>query len=221
MGLAEHNCLNMENKKLIRFAQSFLVLPLVSMTLPLSGVVKNEINIGPQVVLLKKINTEASSLLAFNQTDNQELNTKIRQIRARAIDDYFRSRELPLVGYGDRFVQVAEINNLDWRLLPAIAMIETTGGKNLCKSLPADKKWNPFGWGSCKIGFESFDTAIDVVARNLGGNNPNTARYYKGKTNREILDAYNPPSVVPDYSKKVMKVMEVIGPVELGEGEGV
>ncbi len=207
----------MEQKKLIRFVESFIVLPLVSITLPFSGVpvTKTDVTFGPQIALFQKANTEVSPLLAFNQAAEED--TRIQEMRADAINAYFEARKMPLAGYGKKFVEVAEANDIDWRLLPAISVVETTGGKALCKKLLPERKWNPFGWGSCKIGFTSFDIAIETVGRNLGGNNPATAHHYEDKTNKEILEKYNPPSIVPDYAKRVMKVMEVIGPADLGE----
>lgn len=128
---------------------------------------------------------------------------KEREVKAAKIDAYYAKHSLPLEGYGMQMVLAAEANNLDWRLLPAIAMRETTGGKFACKQ-------NPFGWGSCKIGFESFSEAITTVATHLGGNNPRTARYYKGKETRAILTTYNPPSVVPTYADEVISIMKKI-----------
>ena len=118
---------------------------------------------------------------------------------------------MPLSGYGMKMVEEAEKNNLDWRLLAAISVIESTGGKYKCKTA----KDNPFGWGSCRIGFNSTEEAIEVVARNLGGNNPKTAYYYANKNTEGILKSYNPPSIVPDYSEKVFRVMNTIGEKEL------
>jgi hypothetical protein len=108
-------------------------------------------------------------------------------------------------------VQAAEDNDLDWRLIPAIAVRESTGGKNDCDHV----RNNPFGWGSCKIGFYSIDQAIDTIAANLGGNNPNTARHYDNKTTKQILHAYNPPSIVPRYAEQVMSIMSDIGAPEM------
>ena len=104
-------------------------------------------------------------------------------------------------------VAEADRNGLDWRLLPAIAIRESSGGLHACG-------FNPFGWASCKgtIGkFKSWDEAIEVVAKNLGGHNPNTAHFYGGKDTRGILTAYNPPSIVPHYADEVMAIMLQIG----------
>ncbi len=99
-------------------------------------------------------------------------------------------------------------------------MIETTCGKQACPGTfkkTGEKKYtyNLFGWGSCKIGFDSYGDAIRIVAWNLGGNNPNTDQHYENKTTVQILDKYNPPSIVPKYKQKVMGVMEKIGPEDL------
>ena len=60
------------------------------------------------------------------------------------------------------------------------------------------------------------DIAIETVARNLGGNNPKTARHYDNKTTLQILNAYNPPSIVPKYAAQVLAIMKVIGAEDLG-----
>jgi hypothetical protein len=74
---------------------------------------------------------------------------------------------------------------------------------------------NPFGYGSCKIGFDSFDHAIDAVTKNLAGLNPKTERYYKGKTITQIINTYNPPSVREDYHYLVTWVMNKIAVTEV------
>lgn len=128
------------------------------------------------------------------------------RIHADKIDAYFRDRNMPLEGYGMKMVQVAEENNIDWRLLPAISVIETTGGKNICKSKEGAN--NPFGYGSCKIAFDNINESIEIVGKNLGGNNPRTAYFYKGKDLDGVLKSYN--SVIPTYNKKIRSVMERI-----------
>lgn len=131
--------------------------------------------------------------------------------KAEAIDTYFEERGMPLAGTGMKMVEEAEKNGIDWRLLPAIAVRESTGGKFACKKVT----FSPFGWGSCKINFKSNDHAIETVAKNLGGNNPNTAHHYDAKSTLEILNAYNPPSIVPKYAAQVMAIMDKIGPEEI------
>jgi len=128
----------------------------------------------------------------------------IASTEAKKIDAYFRDRSMPLAGAGEVFVREARKNNIDPFLVAAIAVRESSGGKNSCQSVP-----NSFlGWGSCRIGFDSTEQAIELVSWNLGGNNPNTAHFYAGKNTKAILQTYNPPSIVAEYAYEVMDIME-------------
>lgn len=129
-----------------------------------------------------------------------------RELVAAKIDAYYGKYDLPLEGYGMKMVLAGEKNGISPLLLAAIAMRETTGGKFACHN-------NPFGWGSCKIKFNSFDHAIDVVAMNLGGHNPRTASYYKGKSLEGILKTYN--SVIPTYTKEIIGIMTKIENIKI------
>ena len=198
----------MKNKNLIRFVESFVLLPVMTVSTSFGTVPKNNIDTtaqAPQIVLSQKQNNGVLSLFTFNQVIDEE--TEVLKIKANAIDTYFKERNMPLSGTGIKMVKEAEKNNLDWRLLAAIAVRESTGGIHACKRV----EYNPFGWGSCKIGFDSNNEAIEVVARNLGGNNPNTAYHYSGKDTKAILQKYNPPSIVARYAHQVMAIMDDIG----------
>lgn len=127
----------------------------------------------------------------------------LRQQKADAINTYFKERSMPLNGTGMTFVLVAEKYGLDWRLLPAIGIRESSGGKAACG-------YNPFGWGSCKLSnFSSYEQAIEALGKNLGGGNPKTARYYAGNTTKEKLYYYN-GTVLPSYPDEVLAIMKKI-----------
>jgi len=191
---------------------SFVVLPVLTMSNapvgPISQAVIGLVNPTP-IVSFSQNNIGTFGFLATNKAEDPEL--EARTMKASLIDGYFSERKMPLEGTGMKMVLEAEKNNLDWRLLPAIAIRESTGGKNSCKKAEN----NPFGWNSCKVGFETIDQAIETVAKNLGGNNPKTAHHYDDKTTLEILRAYNPPSVVPKYAQQVISIMKSIGAEEL------
>ncbi len=161
----------------------------------------------------------SAEALAFNNSQEEAVKVlearlnSARQAKAAAVNAYFEERDMPLEGMGMKMVVEAEKNNLDWRLVAAIAVRESTGGKFDCIKVNN----NPFGWASCKVGFESNEHAIEIVAQNLGGNNPKTARYYDNKTTLQILRAYNPPSIVPRYAEQVISIMNKIGDQNLGE----
>jgi len=206
----------MKNNNLIRFAQSLVLLPVMTMSLSLGSIHNIETS---RNILVQKVNIEAGGTLAFNQAidPKADLNAQILKAEAEAIDAYFAEHNMPLAGMGMKMVLEAEKNDIDWRLLPAIAIRESTGGKNSCDKV----KYNSFGWGSCKIGFKSNEEAIETVAKNLGGNNPNTAHHYDNKTIKQILRAYNPPSIVPRYAEQVMSIMKNIGDAEIIPGISV
>lgn len=127
----------------------------------------------------------------------------IREQKAAIIDTYFKERSMPLKGTGMTFVLVAEKYGLDYRLLPAIAIRESSGGKAACG-------FNPFGWGSCKLhNFKSYEDAIEALGKNLGGANQKTARYYAGNSTYEKLYHYN-GTVVPTYPDEVIAIMDYI-----------
>jgi hypothetical protein len=204
--LAEHNRSNMKNKNLIHFVQSLVFLPVMTMSASIPNMHNIEMS---QNVLVQQLNITANGILTFNQAINPKVDPSVQILKdkAEAIDAYFAEHDMPLEGVGMKMVEEAEKNGLDWRLLPAIAVRESTGGKFECKKVSN----NAFGWGSCKIGFKSNEQAIETVARNLGGNNPNTARHYDNKTTIQILRAYNPPSIVPRYAEQVISIMNDIG----------
>ncbi len=208
---------NMKKNNLIRFAQSLVVLPVMTMSLSMGGIHNIET---PQNVLAQKLNIEAAGSMALNQAvlptapnpDAQaDAKAKLLKVEADAIDAYFTDHDMPLAGMGMKMAEEADKNDLDWRLLPAIAVRESTGGKKACSSV----KHNAFGWNSCKRGFKSDEEAIETVGRNLGGKNPVTAHHYDNKTTKEILNAYNPPSIVPKYTEQVISIMNTIGDADI------
>lgn len=145
-----------------------------------------------------------------NQAHQKEL-----AIEAQKIDTYFGDKGLPLAGHGAEMIEASEKYGLDWRLLPALAMRETGGGDKACpvtykKTKDIRYTYNVFGWGSCGIKFDSYEDAFDTLAMNLSGNNPATAKYYKGKDLDGILKTYNPVHIVKNYSPQVQAIMVAI-----------
>lgn len=130
--------------------------------------------------------------------------------RAEAIDRYFGDRNMPLMGFGMKMAEEAEKNDIDWRLLPAIAVQESAGGKHAifrCEN-------NPFGWASCDIKFKNIESAIEIVAWNLGGNNPKTKKYYDGNETKEKLYHYN-GTVISRYPAQILRIMNAFSTAQL------
>lgn len=180
-------------KKII---QSFVIVPLMATTLSMNAFTAS---INDAVI-------KATSAETTLSPEEQKLQAD-REDKAAKIDAYFAKYDLPLAGHGMQFVLVAEKNDLDPYLLPAIAMRESTGGKFMIKS-----NNNCFGWGSGKIKFQNLDEAIDTVGRHLGGNDDKTAKYYDNKTTEKKLLAYN--SVIQTYTKEIFSIMSKIEKTE-------
>lgn len=198
-----------KKQNLFRILQSFAFVPFLATSFTINP---NNLDLirpeprGASVEQYNSIQESISSSLNFltnNYTFNQEA---LIEERAGMIDRYFENHGLPLAGYGKKMVEEAIKNDIDWRMLPAIAMRESTGGKFACKKVTH----NPFGWGGCTIGFQSYEEAIEIVAHNLGGNNHKTAKYYEGDL-YEMLDNYN-GGVVPEYPDEVIAIMHKINP---------
>ncbi|MDD5152687.1 MAG: hypothetical protein PHS95_01635 [Candidatus Pacebacteria bacterium] len=178
-------------KQIILSVRSLVLIPFLTTSSSLA-ILQN-------TIVPREEDVTKSNYVAIGPT--KPLQEDLSKEHADKIDAYYEKRGMPLAGYGEKMVLEAQKNDIDWRLLPAISIKESTGGKFACGN-------NPFGWGSCKIKFDSLNEAIEVVARNVGGNNPKTARYYKDKTTEEKLARYN--SVIPTYTSQIVKFMELI-----------
>lgn len=109
--------------------------------------------------------------------------------RAKIVENFFASHKAPLSAYSEAFIKVADKYNLDYRLLPAISMQESNGGKRMIISSN-----NPFGYGiygDLVLKFPSFEDAIERVGRALREDYLD-----KGLTNpASIMTKYTPPSL--------------------------
>lgn len=115
-------------------------------------------------------------------------NKKVEEVR-----NFMEKRNAPLKANAEDFVRAAEIYKIDYRLLPAISIVESSGGRRLFR------QYNPFGWG--KSGYPSFKAAIYDVSRGM-------SRYYAAglKTPSAIGKRYNP--VTPkQWASKVQGLM--------------
>lgn len=124
--------------------------------------------------------------------------------RAKIIENFFKNYKAPLSEYSDVFIQVAEKFELDWRLLPAIAMQESNGGRKVIND-----SFNPFGYGiygKLVIKFKSWEEAIEKVGKALKEDYLNQGL----KTPFQIMAKYNPPSLTKNgaWGKGVISFME-------------
>ena len=120
--------------------------------------------------------------------------------RLRRLQEFFGKRDCPLREAAADFLIAADRNDLDWRLLPSISIIESSGGKDYRNN-------NVFGWDSCRESFSSVGEGIHYVASQLAN-----SKLYKDKNLDGKLRIYNSN---PGYPHRVKAFMRVIDPGEV------
>ena len=83
-------------------------------------------------------------------------------LRVQALKNVFAKYNSPLVESAEFYVKRADEHGIDWKLLPAIAGLESTFGNRMI-----DATHNAYGWGSGKIYFESWDDGINTILGSL------------------------------------------------------
>lgn len=118
--------------------------------------------------------------------------------RTVRLKKFFGHLHCPVAPLADEFVNAADQNRLDWRLLPSISVIESGGGK-------AYRNNNIFGWNQGLQLFPTITSGIREVAYKLG-----QSALYRNRNAVEKLRIYNPD---PTYADRVLAVMRRISPV--------
>ena len=151
--------------------------------------------------LLKILNSQNNSLItitrphtvafaALPSSENSMLEDKITQNDARVeiVRQFFEQYKSPLEPFASTVIKVADTYDLDFRLIPAIAMQES----NLCKRSP-ENSFNCWGfgiYGQKVTRFSDYEEGIEAVTKTL-------ALKYKADgldTPQEIMRRYTPQS---------------------------
>lgn len=117
-------------------------------------------------------------------------------VRAVYLGRFFDKHKCPAFNYEliDDYINAADKYNLDYRILPAIAQLESQCGKRYPKG-----SFNIFGWNSARTGFTDFPTSVAFVSERLAN-----GKYYAGKTLDKKLSAYCPSPTYPARIKALM-----------------
>lgn len=153
----------------------------------------------PQLANLSQVVHEYTQEKSVSQATDRlpEVEDAAVDPRVEAIERLLARYNAPIQGLGRKFVEVADRDGYDWRLLVSISGIESSFGK-------AQLGYNLFGWGGGYIRFASFEDSIDQVSRGL-------ARGYiaRGLTTPEAINpVYTPPN--PLWASKVRTFMNQI-----------
>lgn len=95
------------------------------------------------------------TFVAFKTTDSRVL----------ALERVFTKHNSPLAPFAKNYVETADKYELDWRLLPAIAGLESSFGNAQLKG-----SYNSYGWGGGRIYFNSVEDGIETVMYGLKTN---------------------------------------------------
>ena len=82
--------------------------------------------------------------------------------RVENLRKFLEKYNSPLAMYAEEFVLYADLNDLDYRLVPAITGVESTFGKHI----PFDS-YNAYGWANGDYTFESWEDSIAHVSQTL------------------------------------------------------
>ena len=119
--------------------------------------------------------------------------------RLKSIRTFFTKLDCPAWQYAETFLEAADDYSLDWRLLPSLSYVESSGGKAAINN-------NFFGWNAGRTRFRSPADAIHVIGYNLSH-----SKMYRNKSLDAMLTTYNP---VGEYAVKVKQVMRQISPTK-------
>ena len=133
--------------------------------------------------------TLAVSVYGTTVTEQQSV---LRDNRYDKLETFFQSFGCPAPHYVSEYLGAADSYAIDYRLLPAISVLESTCGVY-------QRLNNRWGWDSARKGFSSFRAGLQYIARQLS-----EGRYYKNKSLEEKVHMYNPN---PQYARQVQKLM--------------
>ncbi len=117
---------------------------------------------------------------------------KIENIRV-----YLSARKAPLADYAETFVRAADEYGIDYRIVAAISVIESGGGKHTFRP------YNAWGWG--KKTFTSWEEGIWAVSKGISN------YYSRGLTTPKLISTYYCPPSATSWANKVQFVMNEIG----------
>lgn len=126
----------------------------------------------------------ASQIDIKNNVEGIVISTRINDTRPYIVSNFLKKTELE--PYANYMVETADKYDIDFRLIPAIAMKESGGG-----NAAPEGSYNAWGFENGKTRFTSWESAIDRVGKTL------KERYIsKGLTTPDlIMPVYAPPAI--------------------------
>lgn len=136
-----------------------------------------------------------SAPASVNPNSPDVLLDAVKDQRHVKLEMFFQSLGCPAPYHVKEYVGAADTYAIDYRLLPAISVLESTCGIY-------QRQNNRWGWASARKGFASFRAGLEYIAHQLAD-----GRYYKNKSLAEKVRMYNPN---PQYARQLEKLMRKI-----------
>lgn len=176
---------------------------LVAFTTSLSAYLyENTVKSNKITVILQEF-TSLTSDAFFQEELEHFIDTETKDRRIAVLKAFFRKYESPLYDHAGFIVKVSDEYGLDYRLLPAISMQESTA----CKFIPHNSH-NCWGWGiygNKVTRFSSYPEAIETIAKGI-----KTGYIDKGLTTPEQIMAKYTPSSNGSWARGVSTVLGVL-----------
>lgn len=113
--------------------------------------------------------------------------------RIAKLVSFFKAYDCPEPYHVTSYLRAADANDLDYRLLPVISILESSCGKY-------QRKNNHWGWGSNS--FSSAGAGIEFITKQL------VAGYFKNRNTQEKLSLYNPRPIYAKLATKLLKQVD-------------
>lgn len=136
-----------------------------------------------------------SMALAGSVYGNPAAEPSARDARHHKLEIFFRSFGCPAPYYASDYIRAADAYSIDYRLLPAISLLESTCGLY-------QRNNNRWGWDSARTPFASVREGLRYIAFQLS-----RGRFYRNKTLDQKIRIYNPD---PAYERKIKLLMRKI-----------
>ena len=189
-------------KKLVLLTSYFLVTPVFVALLIFYQIYLHQANIAtPKVLGVQEVNATLTSV--NSEVSIPSIESSVRISRIETLEAFFKRYNSPLEEFATDIVDNADKYGLDYRLLPAIAMQEST----LCLKAPRDTNncWGFGIYGKKRTAFPSLADAIETISRTL-------AREYHAQGLIEPVDIMSKytPSNSGEWAENVSYVMDRI-----------
>lgn len=136
---------------------------------------------------------EQAPIAPIDSTVNIDIAVTEADNRALKLAAYLETKRSPLAEYAANLVGSADKYSLDWRLLAAIAGVESGYARIYVRGT-----YNAWGWGGGYIGLGTWDNAIEVISKAL-------KEKYGDKWGARTVEEIGPIwAEDPNWAKKVL-----------------